>query len=50
MFRQVATFGSQHGAQAALSLHVHRLNARWHAETWWKTSQEIFFDLWNLTL
>jgi putative transposase len=47
-FRQAVTFGSLKGAEAAIYLQVRRLHARWRAETWWDTSQEVFFDLWNL--
>lgn len=47
-FRQAVTFGSLQGAEAALYLQIRRLHARWQGDTWWQTSQEVFFDLWNL--
>jgi putative transposase len=47
-FRQVVTFGGLQGAEAAIYLQVRRLHARWQGDTWWQTSQEVFFDLWNL--
>jgi putative transposase len=47
-FRQAVTFGSLQGTEAAISLQVRRLHARWQGDTWWQTSQEVFFDLWNL--
>lgn len=47
-FRQAVTFGSLQGAEVALYLQVRRLHARWSGETWWDTSQEVFFDLKNL--
>lgn len=47
-FRQAVTFGSLQGVEATMSLHVRRLHARWRGETWWNTSQEVFFDLKNL--
>lgn len=47
-FRQVVTFGSLRGAEAAIYLQVRRLHARWAGETWWDASQQVFFDLWNL--
>lgn len=47
-FRQAVTFGSLQGAEVALYLQIRRLHARWQGETWWETSQEVFFDLKNL--
>ncbi len=47
-FRQVVTFGSLQGAEAAIYLQVRRLHARWQGDTWWQTSQAVFFDLWYL--
>jgi putative transposase len=47
-FRQAVTFGSLQGAEAAIYLQVRRLHARWQGDTWWQTSQAVFFDLWNL--
>lgn len=47
-FRQAVTFGSQKGAEVALSLHVQRLHARWVGQNWWETSQQVLLDLWNL--
>lgn len=47
-FRQAVTFGSLRGAEVAIYLQVRRLHARWRGETWWETSQEVFFDLKNL--
>ncbi len=47
-FRQVVTFGSQRGAEVAISLQIRRLHARWTGQNWWETSQTVFFDLWNL--
>lgn len=47
-FRQAVTFGSLKGAEVAMYLQVCRLHARWRGETWWDTSQEVFFALKNL--
>jgi Transposase, Mutator family len=47
-FRQVVTFGSHQGAEVALYLQVRRLHARWAKQSWWETSQQVLFDLWNL--
>jgi putative transposase len=47
-FRQVVTFGSLQGAEATIYLQIRRLHAHWQGDTWWQTSQEVFFDLWNL--
>jgi putative transposase len=47
-FRQAVTFGSLQGVEATIYLQIRRLHARWRKETWWETSQEVFFDLKNL--
>jgi putative transposase len=47
-FRLAVTFGSHNGAEVAVYLQIRRLHARWTQESWWETSQDIFFDLWNL--
>jgi len=43
-FRQACCFGSLTGAEVAIYLQVRRLNARWSKQTWWDTSQSLFFD------
>ena len=47
-FRQAVTFGSLQGVEATIYLQIRRLHAQWRRETWWDTSQEVFFDLKNL--
>ena len=47
-FRQAVTFGSHKGAEVAIYLQVQRLHAHWTDESWWDTSQALYFDLWNL--
>ena len=47
-FRQVCCFGSPKGAEVAIFLQVKRLNARWSKQTWWETSQALFFDFLTL--
>ncbi|GER87315.1 hypothetical protein KDW_14770 [Dictyobacter vulcani] len=47
-FFQAVTFGSQRGAEVAIYLQVRRLHARWTGESWWKTSHDLFFEVWNL--
>src|SRR5205085_7387154 len=42
--RQVCCFGSPKGAEVAISVQVQRLNARWSKQTWWETSQALYFD------
>lgn len=45
-FRQVGSFGSQSGAEVALSLQMQRLHARWMKakKTWRETSLSLYFD------
>jgi len=47
-FRQVCCFGSLKGAEVAIYLQVKRLNARWSKQTWWESSQLLYFDFRNL--
>jgi putative transposase len=47
-FRQAVTFGSHKGAEVAIYLQVQRLHAHWTDESWWETSQALYFALWNL--
>ncbi len=47
-FRQVGCFGSPTGAEVAIFLQVKRLNAGWSKQTWWETSQALFFDFLTL--
>lgn len=47
-FRQVCCFGSFKGAEVAISLQVKRLNARWSKQTWWESSQLLYFDFRSL--
>ena len=47
-FRQVCCFGSPKGAEVAIFLQVKRLNARWSKQTWWETSQLLYFDFLTL--
>ncbi len=42
--RQVCCFGSPKGAEVAIYVQVQRLNARWSKQTWWETSQALYFD------
>ena len=46
--RQVCCFGSPTVAEVAIFLQVKRLNARWSKNTWWETSQLLFFDFLTL--
>ncbi len=47
-FRQVCCFGSPKGAEVTIFLQVKRLNARWSKQTWWETSQHLYFDFLTL--
>ena len=47
-FRHVCCFGSFKGAEVAIYLQVKRLNARWSKQTWWESSQLLYFDFRNL--
>ncbi len=47
-FRQAVTFGSRKGAEVAIYLQVQRLHAHWREESWWETSHDLYFALWNL--
>lgn len=47
-FRQVCGFGSPTGAEVAIFLQVKRLNARWSKQTWWQTSQHLYFEFLTL--
>ena len=47
-FRQACCFSSLTGAEVSISLQVQRLNAQWAEQTWWDTSQALFFDFLNL--
>ncbi len=44
-FRQVGVYGSVKGAAAGVYLQVKRLNGWWAKESWWLTSQNLFFQL-----
>ena len=44
-FRQVVTFGSSLGADAAVFLQVQRLHARWTDVPWWQVSHDLYFEL-----
>ncbi len=47
-FRQACCFGSLKGTKVAIYLQVKRFNARWSKQTWWETSQLLYFDFRNL--
>jgi putative transposase len=44
-FRQALSFGSEVGAEVALSLQVQRLQAQWNDQSWWHTSRALSLDL-----
>jgi putative transposase len=44
-FRQVGVWGSEKGTAAGVFLQVARLNSWWAKESWWETSQNLFFAL-----
>jgi putative transposase len=46
--RQVCCFGSRRGAEVSIYIQVKRLNAQWSKQTWWQTSQALYFDFLTL--
>jgi putative transposase len=44
-FRQVGVWGSEKGTATGVFLQVARLNSWWAKESWWETSQDLFFTL-----
>jgi Transposase, Mutator family len=46
-FRQVGVWGSEKGVGAGVFLQVARLNTWWAKGSWWETSQNLFFELFD---